>query len=125
VDLGLALVNRSFDTSVIKVADKENNRLWWVFGETGTLLAAVFTSPAGRELFRFGPLHGHDVVLVVLVVGSAMFLSDGLKRIESHLARRCYSVPRSRTALSRWQCFPSEAGLQRHLGWLPKVVRRF
>jgi Ca2+-transporting ATPase len=80
VDLGLVLVNRSFGTSLVEVVGKRNRALWWVSAVTLALLALVLLWPTGRELFRFGPLHGDDLVLVVMIVLVVLALLEYLKR---------------------------------------------
>jgi Ca2+-transporting ATPase len=80
VDLGLVLVNRSFDGTMFRAVAKGNRALWWVTAVTVSLLALVLAWPAGRELFRFGPLHGDDLAVVAVVVAAVVLVLDGLKR---------------------------------------------
>jgi Ca2+-transporting ATPase len=80
VDLGLVLINRSFGTSLFKAVGKGNRALWWVSAVTLVLLALVLVWPVGRELFRFGPLHGDDLSLVVAIVVVVLIVLEFLKR---------------------------------------------
>lgn len=80
VDLGLVLVNRSYATSLSQLIGKANRTLVWVAIATLALLALVVISPVGRELFRFGPLHGDDVTLVAVIVAAIIAALEFLKR---------------------------------------------
>ena len=80
VDLGLVLVNRSFATSLAELIGKTNRALVWVAAVTLALLALVILSPVGRELFRFGPLHPDDLMLVVAIVVAVFATLEFLKR---------------------------------------------
>jgi Ca2+-transporting ATPase len=80
VDLGLVLINRSFGTSLIEAVGKRNRALWWVSAVTAALLAIVLGLPAGRELFRFGPFHFHDLALVAASVLGVLAVLEFLKR---------------------------------------------
>jgi Ca2+-transporting ATPase len=80
VDLGLVLVNRSFATSLAELIGKANRALVWVAAVTLALLALVVLSPVGRELFRFGPLHPDDLMLVAVIVVAVLATLEFLKR---------------------------------------------
>jgi hypothetical protein len=47
---------------------------------TVSMPALIFALPLGRELFRFGSLHGGDLLLVVAAVAGVVTLLEGLKR---------------------------------------------
>ncbi len=86
VDLGLVLVNRRFDSSIFEPAGKGNHTLWWVSAVTAALLALVLVWPAGRMLFRFGPLHADDLAKVAAVVAAVLGVLEFLKRFwRAHL----------------------------------------
>jgi Ca2+-transporting ATPase len=86
VDLGLVLVNRSFTISVVEVIGRANRALVWVSVITVGLLALVLASPAGRELFRFGPLHADDFSVVFAIVFGVFATLEFLKRFwRAHL----------------------------------------
>jgi Ca2+-transporting ATPase len=80
VDLGLVLVNRSFATSLSGLIGKANRALVWVATVTLSLLALAVISPVGRELFRFGPLHADDLMLVAGIVVAVLAVLEFLKR---------------------------------------------
>jgi P-type Ca2+ transporter type 2C len=65
-NVGLVLVNRSFTTSIAAAFLHPNGALWWVLGATSAVLGAVILIPQAREIFRFGPLHGHDLAIALL-----------------------------------------------------------
>jgi Ca2+-transporting ATPase len=80
IDLGLVLVNRSFATSLSELIGKANRALVWVATVTLSLLALAVISPVGRELFRFGPLHADDLMLVAGIVVAVLATLEFLKR---------------------------------------------
>jgi Ca2+-transporting ATPase len=80
VDLGLVLVNRSFATSVAELIGKANRALVWVSAVTVALLALVLAWPVARNLFRFGPLHTDDFLLVLVIVAAVFSSLEFLKR---------------------------------------------
>lgn len=80
VDLGLVLVNRSFGASLRDLVGQRNRALIWISFVTVAMLALILALPLGRELFRFGPLHGDDLLLVAAVVASVVVVLEGLKR---------------------------------------------
>ena len=43
-----------------------NPALWLVLGATAAILAAIVLIAPARELFGFGPLHGHDLAIALL-----------------------------------------------------------
>jgi Ca2+-transporting ATPase len=64
-NVGLVLVNRSFSTSIAAALFRPNRALWWVIGTTAAILGAALLIPPAREIFRFGPLHGHDLAVAL------------------------------------------------------------
>jgi Ca2+-transporting ATPase len=79
-DLGLVLVNRSFGASLRDLVGQRNRALIWISVVTVAMLTLILALPLGRELFRFGPLHGDDLLLVATVVASVVAVLEGLKR---------------------------------------------
>jgi len=74
-NFGLILVNRSFTSSVIVALKRPNAALWLILGITISLLAVTLAIGPVRHLFRFGPLHGADLMLVAAVgVVTVVFL---------------------------------------------------
>ena len=48
----------------------------------------ILALPLGRELFRFGPLHADDLLLVLAAVAGVVIVLEGLKRFwRTRLAR--------------------------------------
>jgi Ca2+-transporting ATPase len=80
VDLGLVLVNRSFGTSLVLEAGRENHVLWWVSGVTLALLASTVSIPVVRSLFQFGLLHIDDLIVIVTIVTATLLVLESLKR---------------------------------------------
>jgi P-type Ca2+ transporter type 2C len=64
-NFGLILVNRSLRSSVVSALMRPNVALWLIFGITVSLLGITLAIEPVRELFRFGPLHGDDLMLVL------------------------------------------------------------
>jgi P-type Ca2+ transporter type 2C len=89
IDLGLVLINRSFGASLRDLAGQRNRVLIWISAVTVSMLALIFALPLDRELFRFGPLHGDDLLLVAAAVAGEVTVLEGLKRFW-------------RTRLTRW-----------------------
>jgi Ca2+-transporting ATPase len=80
IDLGLVLVNRSFGELSIKGIHSGNRALWWVSGAALGILALTLASPIGRELLKFGPLHGDDLAVVAGIVTFVVIVLEFLKR---------------------------------------------
>ena len=66
-NVGLVLVNRSATASFAAAFRRPNPALWWVLGATAAILAAILLVQPVRVLFRFDPLHGHDLALALAV----------------------------------------------------------
>ena len=85
---GLVVVNRSFGASPWDFVGQRNSALVWVAGATVSMLALVLAVPLGRDLFRFGPLHWDDFLLVAGVVAGVVAVLEVLKRFwRASLAR--------------------------------------
>ncbi|HVJ51030.1 MAG TPA: cation-translocating P-type ATPase [Aliidongia sp.] len=80
IDLGLVLVNRSFGTSFRDLIGQRNRALILVSTVTVLMLTLILVVPLGRDLFRFGSLHGDDLLLVAAVVAGVVTMLEGLKR---------------------------------------------
>jgi Ca2+-transporting ATPase len=86
-NLGLVLVNRSLAPSIFTALARPNAALWWVVAATATILAGDVLFPAARELFHFGPLHGHDIVVALACgVASLLLLELAKKLVDPPLA---------------------------------------
>ncbi len=79
-NFGLVLVNRSFGASLVAAFRQPNRALWWVLGTTAAMLGAAFLIPPLRDLFRFGPLHGHDLAIALSAGLVALLALEGAKR---------------------------------------------
>jgi Ca2+-transporting ATPase len=64
--IALILVNRSFSPSLRLAVARKNLALGLVLGLVGTILMTVNALPVLRGLFHFGPLHGHDLAMVLV-----------------------------------------------------------
>ena len=73
-NLGLIVVNRSWTQNAITGLLKNRNpALGWVLGAALLFLGLLLLVPFARELFQFAPMHGVDVIRV-LVAGVASVL---------------------------------------------------
>jgi Ca2+-transporting ATPase len=80
INMGLILVNRSFESSLVRALLRPNRSLWLLLGGVSLLLGiAVFWRPA-QSLFHFGKLHWNDLA-VCLGVGVVSLV--GLEAIKS------------------------------------------
>lgn len=91
INMGLILVNRSFDSSIARAIFKPNRALWMLLGGVFVLLAIVLLWPPAQSLFHFGHLHWDDLAICA-AIGVASLL--GLETIKSKWFRR---EPRPRT----------------------------
>ena len=74
-NFALILVNRSFTSSVTVALKRPNAALWLILGMTVGLLAMTLACGPVRNLFRFGPLDGFDLVLAAAVgIATVAFL---------------------------------------------------
>jgi Ca2+-transporting ATPase len=80
-NLGLVLVNRSLGASIRAALLRPNTALWWVVAATAAILAGVLLFSPARELFHFGPLHGHDVGIALFSGLAALFLLELAKKL--------------------------------------------
>ena len=79
-NVGLVLVDRAGSASLFGAFRQPNPALWWVLGTTSAILALIFWVAPARELFGFGPLHGHDLAVALFAGLAALFLLDWMKR---------------------------------------------
>ncbi len=89
INMGLILVNRSFDSSLVNAIVRPNKTLWTLLGGVLMLLAVtIFWTPA-RTLFKFGALHWNDLGICA-AIGALSLL--GLETIKA----RWFRDPRTR-----------------------------
>jgi Ca2+-transporting ATPase len=82
INMGLILVNRSFESSLIRALLQPNRALWILLGGVSSLLAVAVYWPPAQSLFHFGTLHWNDLA-VCLAVGAISLL--GLEFLKSRL----------------------------------------
>ena len=79
INMGLILVNRSFEPSLVRAILRPNRSLWILLGGVSTTLAAaVFWQPA-RSLFHFGRLHWDDLAICAAVGLFSLIVLEALK----------------------------------------------
>jgi Ca2+-transporting ATPase len=78
-NIGLILVNRSFDSSLLEALRRPNKSLWWVAATAVSLLLIAVTWPPAEKLFRFGELHADDLGAAILCGASVLVLLELLK----------------------------------------------
>jgi P-type Ca2+ transporter type 2C len=71
INLTLILANRSFSPSLLLAFERRNPFLGWGALSVSALFGLFLFWPPAKELFGFGPLHGHDVLYAL---GSGFFL---------------------------------------------------
>jgi Ca2+-transporting ATPase len=79
INMGLILVNRSFDSSVFRAILNPNRAFWILLGGVSALLAiAVYWQPA-QTLFHFGRLHWNDLAACAVAGAVSLVLLEVLK----------------------------------------------
>jgi P-type Ca2+ transporter type 2C len=84
-DLGLILTNRNISGQTLAALRVFNPALWLVVAGAVALLVAAVSSPALRDLFRFGELHSDDIAVVVIASAIALLWLDVLRFVRSRL----------------------------------------
>jgi Ca2+-transporting ATPase len=84
-NFGLIFVNRSFNSSVVVALTRPNFALWLIFGITVSLLGTTLVIGPVRALFRFGPLHGDDLMLVVACGALTVLFLESIKAVSRFL----------------------------------------
>src|SRR5450631_2987780 len=78
-NMGLILVNRSFESSLVRALLEPNRALWMLLGGVSVLLGiAVFWQPA-QSLFHFGRLHWDDLAACGAVGVASLIVLEALK----------------------------------------------
>ncbi len=79
VNMGLILVNRSFESSLLHAMSRPNPALWMLLsGVFGLLAVAIFWPPA-QSLFHFGRLRWTDLAVCAAVGAANFVLLEALK----------------------------------------------
>jgi Ca2+-transporting ATPase len=80
--ISLIFVNRSFSSSLVS-ALRPNQALAWIVLTVATVLALSLVWPFARDLFRFGPLHGDDLLLTAAAAVFVFIVLEALKPLLS------------------------------------------
>jgi Ca2+-transporting ATPase len=80
-NIGLILVNRSFDSSPRLALRANNTALWLLSGLVLALLAGALYFLPMRALFHFGPSNNHDFPIALLAGAGFFLLMEGAKSI--------------------------------------------
>jgi len=79
INMGLIMVNRSFESSLVRAIFQPNRPLWILLGGVLSLLGvAVYWQPA-QSLFHFGRLHWNDLAICLAVGAISLVGLEGLK----------------------------------------------
>jgi len=79
VNLGLILVNRSFDSSPFRALMKPNAALRVLLAGVALVLAAAIFWPPARTLFRFGTLHWDDLAVCLAAGAVSLCALEAIK----------------------------------------------
>ncbi len=79
-NFALILVNRSFADTFAATWRWDNRALWAVIVVTAALLGLALAFEPARGLFRFGPLHGEDLALVLAAGAGLVVVLEYLER---------------------------------------------
>lgn len=77
----LVLVNRSFSPALATLFQRPNANLVFILSGVLTILGHTLFWPTARDLFAFGPLHVHDLAVVLVSGIVTLLLADLLKLI--------------------------------------------
>lgn len=81
MNMGLILVNRSFNASLVTAFLRPNRSLWILLSSVSVILIiAIYWSPA-RRLFHFGQLHMMDFSICIIVGILGLLILEGLKSL--------------------------------------------
>jgi P-type Ca2+ transporter type 2C len=79
INMGLILVNRSFESSLVRAIVQPNRALWILLGGVSGLLAIGVFWPPAQSLFHFGQLHWDDLSVCAAVGAVSLVVLEGLK----------------------------------------------
>ena len=86
--LALVLVNRSFSASLRSAFAQPSLALIAVLGFVTIVLAASLSLGPIREIFRFGPLHGDDLLIVMLSGAALLLVLEAFKLFWPRILRK-------------------------------------
>jgi Ca2+-transporting ATPase len=92
--VALILVNRSFSPSLASAFRRPNPALAWILLAVAAILALTLFWPVAAALFRFGPLHGDDLLLAL---GAGIVLLLVLETLKPLWRTRLHRAYGSRT----------------------------
>jgi len=78
-NLGLILVNRSWQHTIITTLHSRNRALWWVTGGAFTFLVLALVLPFMREVFHFAPVTLAQFALCVIAGIASVIWFEGFK----------------------------------------------
>ncbi len=81
INMGLILVNRSFDASLVRALVRRNRSLWILLGGVSALLAAAILWTPARTLFHFGQLHWDDLAICAGIGVASLILLEWIKSV--------------------------------------------
>ncbi len=79
INIGLILVNRSFNSSLIRAFMRPNRSLWILIGGIGILLATALSWPPAQSLFHFGRLHWGELGFAAAAGFFSLFILEAIK----------------------------------------------
>jgi len=88
INLGLIIVSRSFESSLLEALRRPIKVLWWLSTGVLSLLVISLVWPPAQRLFRFGHLHWDDVAACVVVGCLSLFGLEYLKSVWFRIPKR-------------------------------------
>ncbi len=79
VNIGLIMVNRSFDRSIVAALRRPNPSFWFLLSGAIVLLGLALVWPPAQQVFRFGQLHFDDVAICFAAGAIALGLLELVK----------------------------------------------
>jgi P-type Ca2+ transporter type 2C len=79
INMGLILVNRSFDSSLLRAVSRPNRALWLLLGGVSMLLGIAVFWPPARMLFHFGQLHWIDLAACAGIGAVSLLVLEAFK----------------------------------------------
>jgi P-type Ca2+ transporter type 2C len=79
INMGLILVNRSFDSSLAHAILQPNRPLWMLVVGVAALLGIAIFWPPAQSLFHFGQLHWNDLGICAAVGAVSLVVLEALK----------------------------------------------
>ncbi len=77
--ISLVFVNRSYSASLLTAFTRPNATLAIVLSIIAVVLAASLLWPVASQLFKFGPLHGDDIIITVICGAVVLLTLEFLK----------------------------------------------